>query len=400
MIMKQGTGTISDYGNYINNCRANQMRYWIPVSSLADVQLYANIGAVKPVSVLYQLIHTCGALAGIVETITPTNYVVAQNTNNEWYGVFKNFTGATPSCFVIGITLNLGESGEVIFFSEEYCVEDNCNSLTQIKGCYGNLSNLLSYDCEGTYFGTGLGDYLGDPTLVYKHELLLRDVEVYKSAIKNTYKQGRTRNFRTEKEKIYQFNAELIPAWYLDEIDAVFNRGEVYVGDTRYLVNETQFELIEECKKIWKIPATFKESCYQSFSCETNPCDPPPTECCDPEIISVEVSEVPFESGFNNESGGGGTLAGSTVVITAVVGGETEITGTFETVTGIEDESDTITCDAFMGKRVYVERAGIGIPSIDPGDGSYWYTKELADNFITLSSDLVTGELIYIETIE
>lgn len=277
MIRGSSGATIADYGSYSSNCTLGQKPYKIPVNSLSDVQLYAEIGG-QPDTIQYQLIHTCGG--GGIETIIPGSYVAGQDTNDRWYGVFKNFTGASPICFVIAITVDYGGT-ERIFFSEEYCVETNCGqSLDLIKGCYGNLDNLISYNCQGIYFGVHAGEEtaLGDTTLTYKHQLFLRGVEVTLSNIKNTFKQGRTRNFRTEKEKIYQFFAELVPEWYIPEVDAVFYRGEVYVGDTKYLVNETAFEKVEECKKQWKPTATFKDSCFQSFSCEADPCGPPAEE--------------------------------------------------------------------------------------------------------------------------
>lgn len=401
MIMIPGSGSISNYGSYISNCVKRQAPYRVPVNALSDAQLYINIGPVKPTTVTYELIHTCGALAGTTETIIPSDYVIGQDSNNNWYGVFKNFSidsGINLSCFVIAITLD-----SQIYFSEEYCIELSCINLIEIKGCYGNLDSLLSYDCQGVYFGfhAGSDEPLGDTTIRYEHKMLLRDVEVYRSAIKNTFRQGRTRNFRTEKEKIFQFNAEFVPDWYLDEVDAVFYRGEVYIDGTKYLVNETAFELIEECKKLWKIPATLKESCYQSFSCESDPCSLPITECCDPEIINVIVSEVPFESGFIEESGSGATGAGSSdvVVIQAVIGGSISVTGTLESVTGIADASSIITSEAFRNVRVFIERGNIQIPGIDPGDGSQYYTKAFSSNTITLSTPLVAGEFIYIETI-
>lgn len=289
MIMIPGSGTISNYGAYISNCQLRQMNYKIPVNSLSDVQLYINIGTTAPGTVLYQLIHTCDS-AGTIETLSTSSYVVGQDTNNNWYGVFSNLTGGTNlSCFVIAITLD-----DQIYFSEEYCVENSCSTLSLLKGCYGNLDNKLSYDCEGVYFGThaGTDTALGDTTIVYKHELLLRGVEVGLSAIKNSFKQGRTRNFRTEKEKIFQFWGEPVPEWYIPEVDSIFYRGEVYVDEVKYLVNETQFEKVEECFKTWKPTATFKESCYKSFSCEADPCLPPseqPTECCDPFGVTATV---------------------------------------------------------------------------------------------------------------
>src|SRR3982751_1618329 len=128
MKMIEGSGLISNYKAYVSNCTQNQMPYKIPVSSLADVQLYINIGTTQPTTVQYELLHTCGPFAGITESITP-DYVVAQDKNNNWYGVFKNFTGAsTPVCFVVAITLD-----SQIYFSEEYCIE-NCDDLTLLKG--------------------------------------------------------------------------------------------------------------------------------------------------------------------------------------------------------------------------------------------------------------------------
>lgn len=289
MIMRLGSGTISNYGSYTNNCVRNQYPYKIPVPNLQAAQLYINIGATKPDAVQYQLIHTCGTLGGTIETITTSTYVVGQDSNDNWYGVFKGFTGATPTCFVIAITLTTN-SVDKIYFSDEYCVSNNCESLTLLKGCYGNLDNKISYNRQGIYFGTtDAPDAMGDLTVVYKHELYLREVEVSYSAIKMTFKQGRTRNFRTEEIDLLQFYGDFLPEWYMPEIAAVFTRGEVYIGGTKYLVNETDFTKIEDCKRIWKPSATLKESYYQSFSCELDPCAAPVAECCDPSSITAEV---------------------------------------------------------------------------------------------------------------
>jgi hypothetical protein len=294
MKMTPGLGSITNYGSYVKNCTLRQSPYKIPVNNLQDVQLYIAIGSM-PDAVQYELIHTCGPNAGTIETLTTSSYIIGQDSNFDWYGVFKNFDNTTNpiTCFVIAITLTLGATDQ-IYFSEEYCKENSCNDLTLLQGCYGNLDNKLSYDAEGIYFGThaGEGSPMGDTNLVYKHQLLLRSVEVTLQAIKNTFKQGRTRNFRTEKEKLYQFWSEPIPEWYLPEIDSVFYRGEVFVGDTHYLVNDTQFEKIEDCKKMWKPTATFKENFYQSFSCEVDPCAPPEQTCCEVLGVSAVVESL------------------------------------------------------------------------------------------------------------
>lgn len=288
MIQGSPGANISQYGQYISNCTKGQMPFKVPITSLADVQLYIQIGTLQPDAIAYELIHTCGG--GGTETLPNPDYIIGQDTNNNWYGLFKNFTGAAPSCFVIAITLSFGMT-DVIYFSEEYCIDNYCSNLTFIKGCYGNLDNKISYDAQGIYFGTPMGaGAMGNMSLVYKHELYIRGSEVYLIGIKNTFKQGVTRTFRTEKEKVFQFNADFVPEWFIHDIDAVFYRGEVFIRGIKYLVNETLFELIEECKKIWKPAATLKDSHTQSYSCESDPCAPPPEEpCCDPIGVTATV---------------------------------------------------------------------------------------------------------------
>lgn len=289
MKMTLGSGTISNYGSYSNNCTRNQWPYKIPVNNLQDVQLYISIGGIKPDAVQYQLIHTCGALGGTIETVTPADYVIGQNSDNYWYGVFKNFSGATPTCFVIAITLTI-TGVDYIYFSDEFCLEE-CRTLTELKGCYGNLDSAISVDRQGIYFGVHAGEdtSLGDETVKYEHKLLLRDVELSLSAIKKTFKQGRTRNFRTETEDIYQFLCEPVPEWYIREIGAVYDRGEVFIAGTKYLVEGVGFEKFDDCKRGWKPSATLKESYYQSFSCEIDPCAAASPTCCNPSSITATV---------------------------------------------------------------------------------------------------------------
>lgn len=289
--MIPGTGTISNYGSYINNCQRNQMPYKVPIDGINDVQLYINIGGIKPESIEYQLIHTCGEFAGLVESLSPPDFVIGQRSDNYWYGVFKNFSNPVNplSCFVIGVTLTINEV-EQIYFSDEYCVE-NCRDLTEIKGCYGNLDSQISFDRQGIYFGVHSGEdsAMGDVSVKYEHKVKLRDAELSLSALKKTFKQGRTRNFRTETEDIYEFLCEFVPEWFVREIGQVFDRGEIYFDDTKYLVEGVQFEKIEPCKRIWKPVATLKESYYQSFSCESDPCAPLPETCCLPSAINAAV---------------------------------------------------------------------------------------------------------------
>lgn len=89
----------------------------------------------------------------------------------------------------------------------------------------------------------------------------------------------------------------------------------------------------------------------------------------------------------------------NTVVVEDVIGQDPVITGTLEDVTGLDADSNTITSDAFIDERVWIIRGNIPIPGIDPLDGSNYFTKLLANNFITLSRPLALGEFIRIQTI-
>jgi len=393
--MIPGTGTISDYANFTSNCTLGQLPYKIPINNLSDVQLYIDIGVTKPTLIGYELIHTCGPLAGTVEALATTDYLVGQDKNDRWFGVFKNLTGGTNlNCFVIAITLDGN-----IYFSEEYCI-DSCQNPTSIEGCYGNLDPSISTDCNGIYFGghAGTDTPLGTTTIRYRHKVFLRGVEITASAFKNTFKQGRTRTFRTEGEKLFKFWSELVPEWYISEVNGVFFRGQVVINGTTYLLNETLFDKVEECLKQWKTDATFKESCYQSYSCEDDPCAEAPESCCDPVVINATIDEVEEES---QSSGYPPTpeATAPTITIHAIVDGTVVVTGTTDPVTGLTSGNAVVSCNGFAGVRVLVFRGQFPLPGIDPGGGESFYTKNLADNFITFSENLVNDEYIYIETI-
>lgn len=295
MIHGLASGSITDYAQFTYNCTLGQMEYRIPVTSLADVQLYIDFGLNAPSGdVTYQLIHTCGSASTEIETITPVAYVIGQDTNGNYYGVFQGFNeGTTAQCFVIAITIDSD-----IWFSQEYCFDPQCPSITEVKGCYGNLDPLISYDREGIYFGRSQGGTMGDSSVVYEHKFLMRDVELTLNAIKNDFKQGRTRTFRTESQDLLLFWGEQIPEWYIRHVDAVFKRGEVFIGSTKYLVDSTTYEKLDECFKNWLPHALIRESQFQSFSCELDPCTVPveggggggPTVCCDPFVTNATVN--------------------------------------------------------------------------------------------------------------
>lgn len=310
-----GGASITDYQSFVYNYTLGQFNYKIPINGLGDLQLYVplweyNTGV--PGSQTFQLIHTCGSTIGTIETITPSNYVAGLDPAGKAYMVISGFVETTTAqCWVVAATLDGN-----IWFSQEYS-HDGCGGegLNVVLGCYGNLDPLISYDSEGIYFGQSQNATLGDATLVYQHFFLMRSMELTLQGIKNEFKQGRTRNFRTESSTLYLFWGELIPDWYMKHIDAVFKRGEVLVSiwpqiysfpvtrpidgwaQGKYLVDSTGYEKVDECTKSWKPTVTLKENFYNSFSCEVDPCSPAPvggggggsTVCCVPTNVTATV---------------------------------------------------------------------------------------------------------------
>lgn len=124
------------------------------------------------------------------------------------------------------------------------------------------------------------------------------------------------------------------------------------------------------------------------------------------DIVSITIGEEVYDcvkfktvQGIGVNASASETSSEQIVVIEAVVGGPIDITGTLAAVIGIEEDSTEITCFEFAGRRITFIRGNVPIPGIDPGDSSNYYTKDLASNTILLSSPLIGGEFIRIETI-
>lgn len=86
------------------------------------------------------------------------------------------------------------------------------------------------------------------------------------------------------------------------------------------------------------------------------------------------------------------------VVIEGFVDGAVVVTGTSDPVNGIVNGSFVITCNGIDEKRIRLIRGFIPMPAYDLNIGDF-YIKNVADNYLTLNKQLVSGEYIYIKTI-
>lgn len=330
----------NDFQPFINNCNLGkcERRYTIPIPELSALQFYVYFGANRPTTIEIDLVSTCvpqipcfsytitnttdafarwggitcngvmidAGLAGgasvtgcyregsinVGEGFTVVkgadcnrvelqaqDYVVGQDANGMWYGVFKNFIVVgeyNPSCFIVSFLID-----DKRYFSEEYCIEATCIPLTELRACYPDNMSLLGFDMQNIYYGYHTGEpsiALGDVAIRYYHRLFVRDGQVVRTSNKTTFKVNRTRNFRSQVEKLFELRCEFVPEWYSDYIMAVVARGVVEValkvGDARkkYVLNDTLFELVDEDSKLWKPFAKFIQVFRHFFGCDEGAC--------------------------------------------------------------------------------------------------------------------------------
>jgi hypothetical protein len=280
----------NQYTGYIHNClrnRACEPSYSAPVPGIPYLQLYVNFGTTKPIAAEFELYDHCG-VAG-TEQIFPSNYVIGQDPDGNWYGVFKNFNTpvANITTFIVWLSAIVNTpSGfqEKTFFSEMLVIEP-CAPLTKIKACQPENATITAFDVNGLYYGLPQNvDYLGIAGVRYFHIAYVRNAKLRELSNKATFKSSLTRNFRTEFERIEQFDTELVPKWYKDVLLAIYLRGAISVNDgDPHIVSDLVFEPINDDDLTWKPYVQVKETVKLYFGCDESAC----VECCAPTITSA-----------------------------------------------------------------------------------------------------------------
>lgn len=281
-MISAGSANILNYAPYSRNCNLGNTgrRYLAPVPSLADVQLFVNFGSVRPTSFEFTIIDICHpARSGV---LTPGCYVVGWN-GSYWYGVFKQFSSTEAyDSFIIAMT-----TGSKTFFSEQYQVETECDTLTKISVCYP--SNYNSEDVNGIYIG--LPDtsqpYSGRPSVFYHHNFWTRQGEIVEMSNKITFTSNAKKNFASSLTKLFEFRPELVPGWYKDYLLSVYFRGDILINGTHTLVTDLAFEDVDV--DYWKPYAVLGKEVKGGFGCAPFVCD---ENDCAPEVC-VPVSFVP-----------------------------------------------------------------------------------------------------------
>jgi hypothetical protein len=291
------TGTdapITDWTAYVSNCNRNaacELPFLMPLPGIPYLQLYVNFGAYMPSAIEIILQNTCNQ--AYTDQLIANNYVVGQDPEGNWYGVFKYFkTPTTPgnpaiTSFVVWLSAMLETPAGLIertWFSEHITIE-TCRPLMKLKSCYPEGSTNTGFDHMGTYYGLPVGeDYLGMEAIRYYHIAYVRNGKVRDLPPKATFTSNLRRNFRTTLELTWQLESELVPKWYKDVLLSVFARGAVQVNDgTTYLVSDLAFEDAAENGLLWKAWAQLKQTSRLYFGCDDSVC----SDCCSPTVTGA-----------------------------------------------------------------------------------------------------------------
>lgn len=302
------TATASNgYTGYIHNCLRNakcEPSWSAPLPGVPYLQLYVEYGTTKPVIVEFQLRDVC---ADTDEQIFPSNYVIGQTPEGNWYGVFKYFN--TPvtdvTAFVVwhAAFVQVGLSlVEKTYFTQMLVIEP-CMPLTKVKSCHPEGATNTGFDVNGIYYGLPVNeDFLGLEGVRYFHIAYVRLGKVKELSNKATFKSSLVANFRTTIEKIYQLETELVPQWYKNVLLAIYSRGAIQVNDgPAMLVSDLNFEPINDDDLQWKPYAQLKETFRLYYGCDDGEC----AECCSPVVLDADVvsEDAPSGSGSQSESG-------------------------------------------------------------------------------------------------
>ncbi len=287
MIRTTAAVAANQYPAYVHNCLRNpacEREFLAPLPGFPYLQLYVSFGSEKPITQEFTVVDTCN---GNQQQIFPTSFVIGQDPDGNWYGVFKNFnTPADITSFVVhfsAIVFTGVTYLERTFFSEMLVIEQ-CLPLTKVKSCHPELATTTGFDINGVYYGLPQTvDYSGNPLVRYFNIAYVRLGKVRELSNKATFKSSLIRNFRTTVEKIHQLETELVPQWYKNVLLAIYARGAISVNDgPTYLVSDLNIEPLNEDDLTWKPFAQLKETFRLYFGCDESEC----IECCSPVVIT------------------------------------------------------------------------------------------------------------------
>lgn len=267
-LLNAGTANILNYAPYSRNCNLGGCRrlYYVPVPTLADVEIFVNFGPIKPASVDFTLINLCSPFDH--QTINSDCFIIAYN-GSYWYGIYKSFTATTPyNIYLFACAVSYEGGTNATFFSEQYQNGSDCDVLTKVSVCYPN--NYNSEDINGIYVGQRdtSQTYSGKVSMFYQHNFWVRDAEIIETGNKITFTSNPYKSFASKLNKTFEFRpGELVPGWYKDYLLSVYFRGNILINGLATQVTDLNFENVDEGADIWKAYCVLGKEIKGAFGC-------------------------------------------------------------------------------------------------------------------------------------
>lgn len=293
-MISAGTANIHGFAPYSRNCAAGQCvrKYYASVPSVGDIELFINLGTVKPTAIEFQYLNLCNNQTA---SLTSNCFIIAYN-GQYWYAVYKKFYATSIfDSYIIFASVTYEDASERSFFSEQYQNATSCDTLTKLSVCYPY--NFNSEDLNGIYIGQpNLSQPVsGNAALFYHHNYWIKQGEVIETANKITFTSSMYRNFATTLNKNYELRPELVPGWYKDYLLAIYSRGDILIDGVHGILSGLNFDNVDSTPSgYWKAYAVLTKTVKSAFGCATYQCA---EECVPVVCVPVSIPDFTLPSG-------------------------------------------------------------------------------------------------------
>ena len=297
-LIPAGQSGILGYAPYSYNCNLGPCRhaFYAPIPSVFQLQLYANLGVIRPVSITFQLIDLCRPNNNF--QIVPDCMLIAFN-GSYWYGVFKNFEpSGFQGTFIIAAEVTYENDETGTFFSQQYQAGKECGRLTMVSVCYPE--NYDAEDINGIYIGKPVLEgypHIGNRNVFYQHQYWVRSSEINELQNKITYTSNSRRNFASRLNKVYEFSSELVPGWYKDYLLSVYFRGNFMIDGISTKASDIATEPMDAEADLWQASAKIDKELKGSFGCAPITCEDVCVVDCEFNPSDLTLSDL-TETGF------------------------------------------------------------------------------------------------------
>lgn len=270
--------------NFLFNCIRNtkcQKPYFVPVHSIGDLMLYADVpfGTIQSHVVTVIGCKADGTPIGEGDTVESCNYGYGTLPGGGNFAIFTGFQSDTILLnFFVKIIITVAGIQHV-YFSEQFEIE-NCLSLTDIQACYGeNIAYPeTQYDCNGIYYGKA---NVGNTNLRYVHKGFVRQGNVIERSNKITTTLFNSRlSYKAVLTKEFVFQCETVPRFYKDHLISIFTRGNIFIDAILYTISEESEAISENDSILWTLDIALKSICKQFFGCNSSVCEEIPAMPC------------------------------------------------------------------------------------------------------------------------